>query len=76
MKKTKFKTPYQVLKEVKAGNYGQVTYYFSDGSSQTNPINIEMFTDDRGNRVSLNKILNIFEDTKNDRMADEYRLSA
>lgn len=67
--------PIQVLKSIKNGDIGQVTYYFEDGTRQKSNINKEMFKNDNGTPTSLTSILNVFKDTMSDRRAIDFEIS-
>lgn len=65
---------YKTLSSIRK-NGGNVTYKFADGTIQRQPVNSEMFTDDRGASRPLHKVMEVFEQTMLDRNAISFELN-
>lgn len=66
---------YKTLAEIRKTGSGTVTYKFADETFQRQPINIEVFKDDKDRVRPIHKVMEIFETSMNDRNAISFELN-
>lgn len=71
---TKNSDLYTKLADIRA-NGGTVTYKLSDNSFIKNPVNPQVFKDEKGKAVPLNKVMEVFETTAHDHRAISFELN-